>query len=630
MTPTQEFAKSREKWLALGAVAVLLTLVVRNAWVTEDAYITLRTIDNLWHGHGLRWNVDERVQAYTHPLWMMLMSVPYALGANAYVSALLVSLMVTLAALLALLYTARTSGHAIAALVLVMLSRSFIDYSTSGLENPLSHLLVAALVWLYVVREAGPLPVALCAALMVINRADTMLIALPPLAHTVLRALATLGFKKTLEQLALGFSPALAWHTFSLFYYGFFVPNTAFAKLNTGLPSDELTAQGLTYLVNAFAWDPALLAILLVGLGVSCARRHLRSHLLALSTILYLAYVVRIGGDFMQGRFLTVPLFLSACLVATSQLQLADPTRFAVLLLPIVPIFFHPSGTDLHAADAGVVDEREFYEASLALSANTRTQSVPRHVWRDVGTGFAVNAKNEPVKTSYNVGLIGYYAGPQVHIVDENALADPLLARLPARYDPGWRIGHYTRHVPIGYVQTIQTGVCAMTDRKLCEYYAKLEEIISGDLWSWSRFKTIAVMNFGGYDYLIDRDQYLYPNVLHEPIANLATPIQENAAWNDPAARVVPPDGIELEVGPVSHAKSLDLSLDGNDSYDLTFKNGATPLATVLSSTQGLGGMRTRTIQTPALAVERGFDRILIRPRAGDRMYAIGYVRLGI
>ena len=38
------------------------------AWVADDAFITLRTVDNLLAGYGPRWNVVERVQTYTHPL----------------------------------------------------------------------------------------------------------------------------------------------------------------------------------------------------------------------------------------------------------------------------------------------------------------------------------------------------------------------------------------------------------------------------------------------------------------------------------------------------------------------------------------------------------------------------------
>jgi arabinofuranosyltransferase len=71
-SPSAEQAPAVARVLPYLAVLVLLLLVVRNAWVTEDAYITLRTVDNWVSGHGLRWNVDERVQGYTHPLWMVL------------------------------------------------------------------------------------------------------------------------------------------------------------------------------------------------------------------------------------------------------------------------------------------------------------------------------------------------------------------------------------------------------------------------------------------------------------------------------------------------------------------------------------------------------------------------------
>jgi hypothetical protein len=42
--------------------------------MSDDAYITLRTVDNWVNGRGLVWNTAERVQTYTHPLWMLLLS----------------------------------------------------------------------------------------------------------------------------------------------------------------------------------------------------------------------------------------------------------------------------------------------------------------------------------------------------------------------------------------------------------------------------------------------------------------------------------------------------------------------------------------------------------------------------
>ena len=630
MTNAQAAPAGREKWVAFGAVALLMTLVVRNAWVTEDAYITLRTIDHWLQGFGLRWNIGERVQAYTHPLWMLLVTLPYVVVRDAYAAALITSLAVTAAAVIALVSVARSSGHAVAAVMLLALSRSFIDYSTSGLENPLSHLLIVALVWLYAVEEAGTLAIALCAALLALNRTDTLLVALPPLAHTVWRSLHLRGFKQTLKELVIGFSPYALWELFSLFYYGFLVPNTAFAKLNTGLPRGELARQGLAYTLNAIAWDPALFLVLTVGLAIALSRRHLRTYLLVASALLYIAYVVQIGGDFMKGRFFTIPVFIAACLVAIAPLALAELGRVAALLLPVIVLFVHPSGTDLEHGYSGAEDEREFYEDTLGLMSYTRTRGVPHHMFRDIGESFAANAANDPVKESYNVGITGFFAGPRVHIVDQNALADPLLGRLPARYDPNWRIGHYTRQVPEGYLQTIKTGVCTMPDKQLCEYYERLREIIAGDLWSFSRLSTILAMNFGRYDYLLDRERYRYPNMLREPVANLTTPIPEKTFWNDPRARVLPADGIELSLGRVAHAKHVTISLDGNDSYRVEFRRGTELHGELISESQGRGMLHSRQLSTPQEAIEQGYDRIIVRPLGGDGMYSLGYVRIGL
>ena len=66
----------------VAAVALVVT-IVRSAWYCDDAFITWRTVDNFVNGHGLTWNVAERVQTYTHPLWMMLLTVAYFLTREA-------------------------------------------------------------------------------------------------------------------------------------------------------------------------------------------------------------------------------------------------------------------------------------------------------------------------------------------------------------------------------------------------------------------------------------------------------------------------------------------------------------------------------------------------------------------
>jgi hypothetical protein len=67
-------ARRKSNSLIALALAGFLFLIARNSWLSDDAYVTFRTVDNFMYGYGLTWNVDERVQVYTHPLWMLLLS----------------------------------------------------------------------------------------------------------------------------------------------------------------------------------------------------------------------------------------------------------------------------------------------------------------------------------------------------------------------------------------------------------------------------------------------------------------------------------------------------------------------------------------------------------------------------
>ena len=185
----------KDKPLSLGWSQVLALLIfsylfINTAWVAEDAYITFRSVDQLLAGNGPVWNIGERVQVYTHPLWYGLLALTTGLGLPSYWGALLLSFICLLGVLALLFHLARrqersalsealsetngrhrsvskgntseaTGRHCTAStgrsaslllglLFLLSLSRAFIDYSSSGLENPLLHLLL--LVYLAVYR----------------------------------------------------------------------------------------------------------------------------------------------------------------------------------------------------------------------------------------------------------------------------------------------------------------------------------------------------------------------------------------------------------------------------------------------------------------------------------------------
>src|SRR5262245_39794815 len=86
--PDSELAEAWTMRLRGASTALLLLppfllawLGWRQRWVSEDAFILLRVVQNLLSGQGPVWNIHERVEAYTSPLWVgVLTAVTAALG----------------------------------------------------------------------------------------------------------------------------------------------------------------------------------------------------------------------------------------------------------------------------------------------------------------------------------------------------------------------------------------------------------------------------------------------------------------------------------------------------------------------------------------------------------------------
>lgn len=168
----------------LVALALLFAVVVlRTAWVSDDAFITFRTVDNALNGAGLRWNPAERVQTYTHPLWMLLLLATTAITGNPYLSSLGLSFVLTACAVLLLLrHAGWRTGPSVFAFVAITWSSAFVDYSTSGLENALSHALLGVLLAACgesTDRQAPAIRRGMIVALIGTTRLDLLLLAAP-------------------------------------------------------------------------------------------------------------------------------------------------------------------------------------------------------------------------------------------------------------------------------------------------------------------------------------------------------------------------------------------------------------------------------------------------------------------
>lgn len=86
---------------------------------------TFRTVDNFVHGYGLIWNVSMRVQAYSNPLWILLVIPFYWLSGEIYYTAIALSTTVSLLAVWILCACFARSGRSalLAAFYMVFLDR---------------------------------------------------------------------------------------------------------------------------------------------------------------------------------------------------------------------------------------------------------------------------------------------------------------------------------------------------------------------------------------------------------------------------------------------------------------------------------------------------------------------------
>ncbi len=620
------------------AVGALLTLVflavlLRTAWLSDDAAITLRTVLNATHGFGLRFNIAERVQTFTHPLWLLLLTLGYLAAGHVYLVTFALSIGCSLWAFWMAVTRSRSLAQAMLATVALLFSAAFVDFSTSGLENPLSNLLLVVLVGLYLNetldRTKWLTLLSTVASLLYLTRPDDVLFALPLLAAACWRVKSA---GRVVRALALGSAPALAWTAFAVVYYGFPFPNTAYAKLGTGIDRGDLWTQGFLYLLDSIDRDPLTLTAAGFAVVIGIAKRG-PARLFACGIGLYLLYVVSIGGDFMAGRFVAVPLF-AGVLLMTRLVRPSNavwwPVTAAFVIVGAagthVPLLSNGRFGDAGPKPSGVVDERAVYfrDKSLVLARRVtlRDPDWPR-------ARRTTPARTRVLNTCGLMGTAGLEFGPYVYLLDECALADPLLARLPAVFNAEWRTGHYRRFVPAGYVESVATATNALQDPALREYYEHIRAIVRSDrLWSAERMEAIAAMNLRRYDRLVNQTFYRHAGAVAK-VEDLALFREDGTPCDAPDVRVLTVP-LAVLVPDRPGRRYLSVALESDDRYLLTFLKGRSIVSTLelgpIPEHRRKPGLAAYTEDVPPGARDRGFDTIVVAPISGDNHYAIGHL----
>ena len=176
----------RENFVSLGLKLAIVTggliLFLGRAWAGEDAFIFFRYVDNFLGGYGLVFNLGERVEGFTAPLWVFVLSFLHLItGFELRPLSIFFGLFLSSLAILLILFFDNSRKIFFPLGVLILITNSaFRDFATSGFETSLTYLLLVSFALLVKKGSAGKYSglTGLLIAFLVLNRPEAFLLLL--------------------------------------------------------------------------------------------------------------------------------------------------------------------------------------------------------------------------------------------------------------------------------------------------------------------------------------------------------------------------------------------------------------------------------------------------------------------
>jgi arabinofuranosyltransferase len=483
-------APSRPRWWpVLIPVVIVLVGAWLYRWVDEDAFINFRIIDNLLAGHGLVFNLGERVEVDSDPLWLFTLTglhevLPFV--AIEWLSVFL-GMVCTGAGFLTggraiqrLAYSRNESTVFPLGLLVASAVAGVWEFATSGLEMSMVFLWLGA-SFLLLVRVEGrrsrAVPAAVVMGLGSLIRPELALgsVVFMVALLLVMAAPGWSGAPRRMVRFGIPLAASLAlpvaFEIFRMGYYALVVPNTGLAKAGGA----AWWSQGFTYLWNFVSpytlWLPMALAVPFVWQPVrTWWSRGDRMGVLVLGTPIVagladVVYVVHVGGDYMHARLL-LPGFFALCL----PIFVSGRQARSALTVPLIGIavwavvcggwlrFVPPKVTSLNPQTVFISNERNSwisatdnphpvtaadYRKALSGAGGKLLNRLAREVPSGHQQLLVITNPYAPIDRSGTqparsglpftlavnvpaIGVIGYLAGPDVYIFDEYSLANPI------------------------------------------------------------------------------------------------------------------------------------------------------------------------------------------------------------
>ena len=430
---------SRRIHLLVGLVAPALALLwnmIRNSPFTiDDSYISFRYARNLADGLGLVYNAGEHIEGYTNFLFTLLLALGIKIGIEPVLFSKLLGGAAALATLgLVFLLSERMKPYGLLPCVATWLIATSALYGGSGvfgLETTFFAALVTAGAYLVYREEdaaAAGAPAALPWSGLVFAAAGLTRPEAPLFLGLVMLTLGRrfLSGRNIVRGLlfVLPVAVHLRWrHS----YYGDWLPATLYAK--TGDMAQQLEG-GLRYVWGYLKNLGPVALFALPGLYLGLRARPRETIAFAAITLLFTAYILSVGGDWMPFHRFFAPVepffYVLICAGARSLFDLRRPYLLAALLVAgcVLGYLRHRFVN---------VSYKRFQFVELKGHMYTAGQASEWLVAQPPGK-IAIG----------DIGLVGYRTN--YPLLDTLGLVDPVISKLP---------GGYTRKLGPGFADRI-------------------------------------------------------------------------------------------------------------------------------------------------------------------------------
>ena len=627
-------------------------------WIQDDAYISFRYAKNLISGAGLVYNPGSYVEGYTNFSWVMLSAIPLLFGKIDpifFMHRLSLGLWVG-SYLLLLLIGLRSLAFAqwLSPLTLVLLSYnySFNMWFFSGMEVSLVTFLFVALVatFIFLKEKAFVGVFTVLTTLTVMTRMDSVFFLAGLVLATILIHYKR-DFKIPWRQILLSLTPLVVllgiYFIWKIYYYGNIFPNTYYAKLGYR----TFYARGLEYLTSLFAAYPYLAAGILGCFGLFEKRTSDFFRFSAygiFATALTLFYVVRLGGDFMEWRFVT-PLFGCIYLLAVGGFLVLVKFLCSICLRGEKSSKSVAWAVSVSCALAAIVyadrnkealSERTFQYLMPGMESipSLRKYAEPPFLWREVGKALKDVIPHDITYATSACGMIPFFS--EHRVIDVLGLTDAEIAKKKIGYAGAERerVGHefvegdpeYLRSRGVTFIfdwpgLQPQPAVTAYSFPPQGEV-----EMVSVQVGSesWATLTSITANDTAIWRSLREDDRIEFyseraKGVQSVPYSRVSTFVPNDTEWSDPRCLPIAAE-LNVTLPRPTRVSAMQLSLDHNDFYRVTLMSGERELFSQEIEPFPYpknGGVKNRSILLPEPVL--GVDRIRVVPHDEDWRYAL-------